>query len=403
MSNIIGGGGGDSEWTVDGNGNLVPKDGEPVSIEAAQFNGEPYTSVTYHGAVGDGAADDTTAIQDAADAAAPNGTVHFPPGEYLISAPINLKGASVLGAGMHAVTIIAATGNDYNVGIATTGGDDALLWAENEDNWTVRNIGVDAQNEDGACIANYGGSWVQFSNNYARNSDDSGIQHWGGAGENSNDCLHVQITDNLVENCRWNLVFDGSVINAQMSDNVSFEGGARHISVDNRTHTDADMRGIVVSDNVMRHTGGQATTEQAMYIRGGSANDDQRSTDGRVFGRVSGNEVYGWDGPGAELVRCGGRFSENRLHSDLSATDETFTIGVIIDSQYGLRVTDNDFLSIGSTSSDYIIDHTAANAGNNLYVIDNIDNTGAATFYNGGTDAAWVFENNYSETTKVTP
>jgi hypothetical protein len=33
MGEYNGGGGGDSEWTVDGNGNLVPKDGEPVSIE----------------------------------------------------------------------------------------------------------------------------------------------------------------------------------------------------------------------------------------------------------------------------------------------------------------------------------------------------------------------------------
>jgi hypothetical protein len=72
VSNIIGGGGGDSEWTVDGNGNLVPKDGEPVSIEYARIDdtAHQFIPASDFASSGDGTADSfyQGGLQEAHDA-----------------------------------------------------------------------------------------------------------------------------------------------------------------------------------------------------------------------------------------------------------------------------------------------------------------------------------------------
>jgi hypothetical protein len=77
-----------------------------------------------YGAVGDGVADDTDAIQDAADAAAVNGgVVFFPPGTYKITATIDLADrVSVLGCGPRATTVSVASGADnaFALALSTT-------------------------------------------------------------------------------------------------------------------------------------------------------------------------------------------------------------------------------------------------------------------------------------------
>ena len=77
--------------------------------------------VTNFGAVGDGSGDDTQAIRDAADAAGPGGTVHFPPGTYRVGSntriPLNYPNdgswdnLTWSGAGPDDVTIKMAGGH----------------------------------------------------------------------------------------------------------------------------------------------------------------------------------------------------------------------------------------------------------------------------------------------------
>src|SRR3989344_9295672 len=74
---------------------------------------EMFTSVKDYGAVGDGVTDDTAAIQAAVNrTAAPystasRGTILFPPGKYLISAPITFEYSS---AGIQDIRFLGVPG-----------------------------------------------------------------------------------------------------------------------------------------------------------------------------------------------------------------------------------------------------------------------------------------------------
>lgn len=84
----------------------------------AMITGAP-VNVLDQGAVGDGVADDTQAIQRAINLCQNGGTVYFPPGTYKITSEFTLSpaytGIVFLGAGMGATTITANyTGNVFN-------------------------------------------------------------------------------------------------------------------------------------------------------------------------------------------------------------------------------------------------------------------------------------------------
>lgn len=84
----------------------------------SMINGAP-VNVLDQGAIGDGVADDTQAIQNAIDLCQNGGTIYFPPGTYKVTSEFTLSpaytGIVFLGAGMGATTITANyTGNVFN-------------------------------------------------------------------------------------------------------------------------------------------------------------------------------------------------------------------------------------------------------------------------------------------------
>lgn len=71
-----------------------------------QAKGAPWHDVKAYGAVGDGLTDDTAAIQAAVTALATKGTIYFPVGSYLVTAPITwgASGQRFVGAGAESIT-----------------------------------------------------------------------------------------------------------------------------------------------------------------------------------------------------------------------------------------------------------------------------------------------------------
>ena len=89
-------------WTNTGDNNY-----EVAPTNLGWFN------VMDYGAIGNGVADDTTAIQNAINAASNGGTVYFPSGTYGISSPLNVtnnRGVTLLGSGGNASKINCLAG-----------------------------------------------------------------------------------------------------------------------------------------------------------------------------------------------------------------------------------------------------------------------------------------------------
>jgi hypothetical protein len=112
----------------------APPNGRTVNSLAAYVANNAVFNVCDYGAVGDGATDDTTAIQAASTAcnAAGGGILYFPIGTYLISGAVTVtRLVNVLGAGANVTTITAASIQPFKVVGAT------LSWAGN----TIQDIG----------------------------------------------------------------------------------------------------------------------------------------------------------------------------------------------------------------------------------------------------------------------
>ena len=83
---------------------LPPAAGRPAQIPSLAWTPRSdWVDVTRHGAKGDGAADDTAAIQSALDGVVSGTTIYLPPGTYRVTATLRIKGpligVSVIGHG----------------------------------------------------------------------------------------------------------------------------------------------------------------------------------------------------------------------------------------------------------------------------------------------------------------
>jgi len=113
--------------TYDANG-VDGEDISPTSIDvaSASFNGKPWYDVTVYGAAGDGATDDTAALDNAHAAAGAHGTVYYPSGTYIrdySSTPFD-EGQTVILSSGATIKAQGQTVENDNIGLLHYNGGD---------------------------------------------------------------------------------------------------------------------------------------------------------------------------------------------------------------------------------------------------------------------------------------
>ncbi|MFT2721483.1 right-handed parallel beta-helix repeat-containing protein [Deinococcus sp. A31D244] len=110
----------------------------PAAPRLASLNAANQISVTAFGAAGDGRTDDTAALTRALNSGA--GTVTFPAGQYLVSAPVTVTGRDLHIQGQSGAQLVVAPGFR---GVA--GDQRGALWLRGVQNVSVRDLGVDGR------------------------------------------------------------------------------------------------------------------------------------------------------------------------------------------------------------------------------------------------------------------
>ncbi|WP_436927249.1 glycosyl hydrolase family 28-related protein [Halosimplex amylolyticum] len=335
----------------------------------------PRADVTAHGAAGDGNTDDTEAIRQARDAVDAGDVVFFPPGTYLVSESIDRKGRAFVGASPFESTIEAESGGSWRTGgadIAT-----AVCYDRETDESVCRSLGVDVNGEDAAGIACFGGRRLRLTGNYVRNGADSGVQFWGNDVSGVADCVDGTIARNVVENCTWNLVLDGSCRNCAVEQNVSRNASRRHVSCDAAQSADGrPAAGCRVAGNGCAGASGDpGVGPGAIQIRRGAGTDVQ----------IVDNVVRDWPAEGVKAEDAS-LIANNVLTGD----SETLQRAILLDG------TRSGLLVEGNVIEDANVGIAAKSGTDPAVICDNVGrNLGDPEEIDGPYTDEWVVADNY--------
>jgi trimeric autotransporter adhesin len=275
-----------STFAVNGSGYFSGTLTAPIADAGGQvFNVKAY------GATGNGVTNDTAAIELAASSTPSGGTLFFPPGNYLISAPVSVPNIEILGSGQGSV-ITAAPHASWSGGIT------AAFWGASSvpENITVQNMTFQFPYGN----STYGGSYAHilaFSNGinlkFLNNTSDGGADFVALINDNA-----VLVQGNTVTNASnscydaWGGTTDLRVIDnycTTLTNSGISEGAINFTPLAVGGVSSASTTGAIIQGNTihMRETNNAAGDGQCIEING--------YTSGPNYGgnvTVTGNQCY---------------------------------------------------------------------------------------------------------------
>lgn len=268
--------------------------------------------------------DVTDALKAAVVALGGVGTIIVPSGlEARVSEPIDLNGCSLFGFDRFASTFYANPATtDWRVDpVAGAVNDVAVFFAYNKNRWSIRGIGLDAQNVYSSGLVAEGGDFITFADNYVRGTGaQCGLQFMGARKTGQAPVRYSMMTGNISEGNLWNYVLDGDNFDVRIINNLGVDAAARHVSIDPneaKLENARESRGVVLMGNTFEGViprppewDGYPTAAVADYaVRVG--------TNSRVgYVTMQGNSIRNWNATHGISLTAGGIVSGNIIECD---------------------------------------------------------------------------------------
>ena len=285
------------------------------------------------GAVGDGVHDDTAAIQAALQAGS-GGVVYLPSGTYLVSAALVIPANTVLqGAGRSLATILASTGGDWSAPSPSTWV--FVVGSVNTDGVVVRDLGVNANNEEASGICILGGDSPIIENCLIQNvAVHSGCQFFGAQTSGVNPVTNGTMAFNRVESCVYNIVLDGQNEHICISGNHSVTPINTHFSIDG-SQGGTGNHDVTVVGNTAEGNANGATNGFVVYDTNGIS-----IIGNAVQDALTGGQYFNVQG-GNDHVIAGNVLRTN-------AASDYPSWGIVVGAANAIRVTDNVLDGVGT-------------------------------------------------------